>query len=407
MKTNHDYHLTYCTNIHPGENWEEVFTALKANLPPVKEKVSPTHPFGIGLRLSDLASRQLLQKNHLAVLKSWLIDQNFYVFTMNGFPYGDFHRRKVKDLVHKPDWTTTERRDYSLRLFNILSELLPEGMEGGISTSPLSYKPWFKHNLSKRKTVLRKASVSLAQVVAELIRIKIATGKMLHLDIEPEPDGLIENTNDILTYFSEWLLPIGVDHLCNSLALSTLQAEEAIKSHIQLCYDVCHFAVVYEHPERVFQELAQAGIRIGKIQISAALKADFPRKMEDKHGLHDAFSTFNESTYLHQVIARDEQNNFMHYSDLTEALQNFYQPGTLEWRTHFHVPIFLNKYHKLQSTQEDILTVLNLLKSNKITNHLEVETYTWTVLPQELQTELIPSIVRELQWVKKNMKKTP
>ncbi len=142
MRISQDAHLTYCSNIHPGESWNEVFKALKDHLPAVKKQVSPDQPMGIGLRLSNLASLELKEAG-TTTFKEWMRNHGFYVFTMNGFPYGGFHRQRVKDQVHWPDWTKSERLDYTIRLFGQLEDLLPEGQEGGISTSPLSYKYWW------------------------------------------------------------------------------------------------------------------------------------------------------------------------------------------------------------------------------------------------------------------------
>ena len=137
-------HLTYCTNIHAGENWPDHFAAIEEYFPSIKKKISPDNAMGIGLRLSNEASIELIKKENISDFKKWLADQDAYVFTMNGFPYGGFHHTIVKDQVHTPDWTTDERVDYTIRLFHILSALLPEDMDGGVSTSPLSYKPWYK-----------------------------------------------------------------------------------------------------------------------------------------------------------------------------------------------------------------------------------------------------------------------
>ena len=139
MLTNNG-HLTYCTNIHTGENWQDHFTEIKKYFPSIKNELSPDKPMGIGLRLSNIASEELSQGDNLTIFQQWLSQNNAYVFTMNGFPYGGFHNVIVKDQVHAPDWTTTDRVDYTIRLFDILNKLLPAKMEGGISTSPLSYK---------------------------------------------------------------------------------------------------------------------------------------------------------------------------------------------------------------------------------------------------------------------------
>ena len=149
MHLSNNAHLSYCTNIHPGQSWEAVFESLKEHVLPLKAALSPTAPFGIGLRLSHRASQELGLGAEMDRFRRWLAQHDCYVFTMNGFPYGGFHGERVKDDVHKPDWTSRERVDYTLLLFEQLEALLPEGMEGSISTSPLSYKPWFKDQPGK------------------------------------------------------------------------------------------------------------------------------------------------------------------------------------------------------------------------------------------------------------------
>ena len=142
MEVGREFHLTYCTNIHPGESWSDVKKSLNQYLLEVKANVSPDHPFGVGLRLSNQAALELLESDQLDQFKNWLQKNGLYVFTLNGFPYGSFHGSVVKDNVHKPDWTTDERVEYTKQLFQILSSLVPDYTDGGISTSPLSYKHW-------------------------------------------------------------------------------------------------------------------------------------------------------------------------------------------------------------------------------------------------------------------------
>lgn len=388
-------HLTYCTNIHAGENWADHFTALKLNFPEIKKQLSPNAPMGIGLRLSNIASIEILKDNNLPEFKEWLQLNNAYVFTMNGFPYGGFHNTIVKDHVHAPDWTTNDRLDYTLRLFNILASLLPKDMEGGISTSPLSYKHWFKSDaeLSRAKF---EATENILRAVAELNKIKQKTGITLHLDIEPEPDGILETGKEFIEWFENNLLPQGVSYFKNELNIPAAQVENLIKDHVNLCYDVCHFAIGYEPHEAVINELAKKGIKVGKIQISAALKASFDAA--SRQAILTEFDKFNESTYLHQVIARLADGSLLRYPDLPEALAA--TDNAKEWRAHFHVPVFSQDFGLLQSTQSDIIKVLHIQGQNPFTNHLEVETYTWEVLPDALKIPLNQSIIRELEWVK-------
>ena len=401
----HDFHLSYCSNIHPGESWDATFENLKIYIPEVKNRLKHKGPFGIGLRLSNEASLVLEKPDKLKEFLDWLKKTNAYVFTMNCFPYGGFHRTKVKEKVHAPDWTTPERRDYTLRCFRILAQLLPEGIDGGISTSPISYRHWFSTE-KKKMAAMETATQYLLEVVEELSKIYQETGKMLHLDIEPEPDGILENSDELVWLFDQWLIPNGRQVLPEKLQVSAEESENLIKTYIQACYDVCHFAIVYEAPADTFAKFAKAGIKIGKIQISAALKASLPETPNARFSLGKRLQEFAESTYLHQVVARQDAGTYTSYSDLPQALEELPQSTEKEWRIHFHVPVFLENYGTFQSTQEEISIVLKEILSNpNITEHLEVETYTWEVLPADTHLTLGESIARELSWVIGEMRK--
>lgn len=396
-------HLSYCTNIHAGESWAEHFEALKQHFPAIKKGVSPGQSMGIGLRLSNSASRDILQADQLQIFKKWLSENDAYVFTMNGFPYGDFHHAVVKDQVHAPDWTKHERLNYTLRLFDILAELLPEGLEGGISTSPLSYKYWFPNKQLVEKAMLN-ATHNILSIAEHLYRIKEKRGISLHLDIEPEPDGLLETGPEFIHWFENYLLPLAKAVLPSRLQITEEDAIACIREHICLCYDVCHFAIGYEPMNDILAELSVKGIRVGKIQISAALKAGIPVDNDSRKEISDAFSQYQEPTYLHQVVARKSDHSLIRYRDLPDALKDIANKDVEEWRAHFHVPVFAEDLGLLLSTRSDITEILKRYKSDPFTDHLEVETYTWEVLPEALKLPIDQSIIRELNWVKAELK---
>ena len=391
-------HLTYCTNIHSGENWKDHFNEIKKYLPGIKKEISPDNPMGIGLRLSNVASIELLEEENMDVFRQWLYENNAYVFTMNGFPYGSFHDTRVKDQVHAPDWTTNERVEYTIRLFQILKELLPAGTEGSISTSPLSYKHWFKQG-DALKNARELCTDNMILVAENLIKIHQSTGKFMHLDIEPEPDGILETGKEFIHWFKHDLLTDGAKKIAAKFNVSISQAEELLKEHIRLCYDVCHFAIGYEPHEEIIGEVLKSGIKIGKLQISAALKGAMNKDILLRQNIKESFSKYNEPTYLHQVVAKKNNDELLRYPDLPEALSDYDNPEVNEWRAHFHVPIFEEDFGSLQSTQKDIEEVLRLQKDKNFTSHLEVETYTWEVLPGLLKLPLQESVIRELQWV--------
>ncbi len=397
MKIKNTFHLSYCTNIHPGSNWESTFSSLKTYVPHIKTAVSPNSSFGLGLRLSNKASEELNKGNNFSEFQSWLTENNVYVFTMNGFPYGNFHDERVKDNVHAPDWTTKERLEYTKRLFEQLAQLLPEGMSGGISTSPISYKYWHESEEKKQKA-FETGAKHLAEVALQLLEIEDRTGKYLHLDIEPEPDGLLENSDEVIEFFSRYLIPIATKIFKEKSTESVDEIESTIKRYITVCYDICHFSLAYEEPEDTFKKFADVGLLIGKIQVSAALKILYNEA--DAKEIWDSLTRFNEPTYLHQVT---EQINgkVKTYNDLPIVLEA--RKDFTELRAHFHVPIFLEQFGKLYSTQDHILKVVEYLKTNPVSEHLEIETYTWDVLPKELKRDLSESIIREIDWLKERL----
>lgn len=391
------FHLTYCSNIHPGESWAEVLANLKTYIPALKQRLAQSNSFGIGLRLSDLAARELLADEQLSRFQAWLHHEDLYVFTLNGFPYGGFHHRVVKDRVYAPDWSKSERLDYTLRLINILATLLPEGMEGSISTLPLSYKPWWTDSIALNN-VYQTSTLHLAQLTAAMVKLQQTTGKLLHLALEPEPDGLIENTSEVIAFFQHWLLPVGGAWLANYLGISQGSAAAYLQEHVRVCYDTCHFAVEYESPQSTLAQLQANGIKIGKVQLSAALQIQIPSELAERQSIASQLQPFAESTYLHQVIERYPSGTLHHYPDLITALPNFDRTMAEEWRIHFHVPIFMEQYQVFQSTQKDLATLLTLLQSD-VCQHLEIETYTWDVLPPAMKLDLLTSIQREYEWV--------
>jgi hypothetical protein len=387
------FDLTYCTNIHSGESWPEVMQDLNNFVLPLKVKLSPRQPFGIGLRLSRTAADQLSKPEPLVNFKKWLSSHQLYVMTINGFPYGAFHNARVKEDAYHPDWTKVERRDYTEELINILSYIMEPGTEAGISTSPLSYKPWLTPDTLEM--TFKQCSLQLAYLIKIMAEIFNKEKKLIHIDIEPEPDCLIETMDELIKFYNTWLLPTATEYLTQQLHIPKARAEKMVRRHIQACYDICHASVEFEQPSHVFAALKSARINIGKIQVSAAIRC----MAKTKQQLLETLKPFNDNTYLHQVIEQDNQGHLCHFTDLPSALSLIETEEMHELRIHFHVPVFLSRYENLNSTQNDIVSVLRLLQKNKATKHLEIETYTWDVLPSSLKLDLVPSIEREYQWV--------
>ncbi len=379
--------------------------SLGTYLPAVRFALSPEGPFGVGLRLSAQAAQSLDDPERLAEFRAFLAAERCYVFTINGFPYGVFYRARVKEEVYLPDWKDEERLRYSNQLARILAQLLPdeEGLEGSVSTVPGA----FKGEVNGREDERTMARLMLRHV-GELHRIRQRTGKTIALALEPEPCCHLETTAEAVAFFRDFLFsPALLDELGADLGVTAAEAGEAARLHLGLCYDACHMAVEFEEMAASLAAIRVAGIKICKFQISSALKLSFQR---GDGRAREHLAPFAESTYLHQVVEKS-RGGLSRFTDLPEGLaleqraEGAKQAGEpVEWRVHFHVPIFLEEMRNFQTTQSHLVELLECIKAEHPSSYLEVETYTWDVLPPEYRKlELPAAITRELKWVKERM----
>jgi hypothetical protein len=324
--------------------------------------------------------------------------EGLYLFAINGFPYGSFHHSVVKDKVYAPDWQQQERLSYTLNLIKILEELLPQDIDGGISTSPISYKYW-ERSQDEEKKLIETACRQLAEAAYRMHNIQKDTGKEIHLDIEPEPDCLIENSDETVHFFKNHLWTAGRDYLLKEKGVESDEAVNILKNHIRVCYDTCHFAVEFEEPEDAIQKITEAGIRIGRAQLSAALKVELGSEADARNTIRNKLEKFVESTYLHQVVEKNNESALIQFRDLDLALPHIENEKASEWRIHFHVPIFTGQMGELDSTQDHLKKAFNPLFKYTDCKHFEIETYTWEVLPDHLKVDITDSIEREFRWV--------
>jgi sugar phosphate isomerase/epimerase len=389
LRTLNDAQLTYCTNVHPGETLPAVRALLKNHVLGVKQAVAPEQAFGVGLRLAAAAADALDDAAELARFKAELEADGLYCFTLNGFPYGAFHATRVKERVYLPDWQAPERLRYTQVLARVLGELLPLGVNGSISTVPGCFKP----NLNGAESE-RVMAAAMIDVVAMLVDIARSRGRHIALALEPEPECFLETTEETLKFFETHLFSREArQRLVDVADVDPTDAERTLRRHIGVCLDTCHASVEFESPLDVWRKLQAAGIAVPKVQISAGLKLA-PATPEAL----DALRAFSDGVYLHQTVVKS-QGRLTRYTDLPEALAEAQVLGA-EWRVHFHVPIFLRELGLFESTQADLLPLLTELATVRDCPHLEVETYTWDVLPEQFRNEPIEvAIARELRFV--------
>jgi len=405
VELNHGLHLAYCTNIHRGETWRETLESLNKSALAVRERVCPAEPFAIGLRLSRQAALELSDPKALVEFQRWLENNACYVFTINGFPYGRFHGTRVKEQVYAPDWTSPDRLAYTNLLFDLLAEILPPGIQGSVSTLPGSFKEFVaasrqsaaNPNEHKRAALCRDAATeirdNLWRSVEHIARVSEKSKRQLHLGLEPEPLGLLENSQETIAFFNQ----LRDEH----------QKDPRLDEFLGVNYDTCHFAIEFEEPRPAITALKKAGIKISKLHLSSALKT---RPTPEARA---ALKHFADDVYLHQVIARDENGTLKRHRDLPDALaaENS-QLSTLnsqlaeEWRIHFHVPLHAPAVKPFENTNDHLLGVLDLLAENpQLCSHLEMETYTWEVLPPELKSRsVVEQLVSEYDWTLARLK---
>jgi len=388
-------HLTYCTNIHAGQSWQDIRASLDEYVPAIKSTVAQSQPMGIGLRLSGEAAAVARQPEALASFRDQLSVLGAYVFTINAFPFGPFHGVRVKEDVYLPDWRDRERVAFTANSAAVLAGILPDGIEGSISTVPGAFKP----NGRSSEAVAAMAR-NLMMAVADLVDLKRRTGKHIALALEPEPCCFLETTDESIAFFEGALLePETLDMLGGITGVGRSEAEILLRRHLGICYDVCHGSVEYEDTVAALDRLLAAGIAIPKIQLSAAMRIPAMTK-----GLIDAVMRYNDGVYLHQSIVRSGDNLSRHV-DLPDAVTAFGEgQADGEWRIHCHVPVFLADLGEISSTRSDLVATLAALRQRTRSSHLEVETYTWDVLPDNIRTgSKSADIAREIAFCRQEL----
>lgn len=366
-------HLTYGLSIHPDETLAQLEDSIRRHACAVRDRVGAGRPFGLGLRISDAVSRELDTGNALARLKELLEENGLYVFTFNAFPFGRFRGGPVKEQVYAPDWRTEERVAYTLRLADQLAALLPEGLAGSISTVPGSFKAWIG---GEADTELIAAN--LARIAEHLAALRDRAGREIHLGLEPEPGCLWETPDELIRFTKDrlWVGRPGADSL---------------RRHVGVCLDTCHVALCFEDPAAALRKYREAGVRVSKIQLSAALEADGAGVKE--------LARFAEPVYLHQAAARWTDGRVRTWPDLTAALAEL--PGLPERalvRVHFHVPLHFEGGAGLRSTAETMTPGFFRAVRAGVAEHLEIETYSFDALPGGPK-DAVESVAAEFRWV--------
>lgn len=399
--------IGYCGNVHPALTVDQVLDNVQSHAATVRRLCYPDQNLPFGIWISKTALDQLRGKDNVRRLSDALQQHHVTPFTINGFPFGDFHQPVVKRTVYQPDWSTDERLKYTLELAELHDQLLPSGQLSTISTLPLgwprkngvaisySQKSLPLHQKADRDFLTNCAS-QLRSCALALDELKVRTGRQCMICIEPEPGCVLDTAADVCEFFREYLLS-GND-------------AQTMRTHIGVCHDICHSAVMFEGQSNAIEAYASNGIAVGKVQVSSAVEANFENltateKIESLRTLAE----FSEPKYLHQTcIKLDGDTTF--FPDLAEAIAAHPNPDGV-WRIHFHVPVFASSLGGIGTTQTSIAECVQALQSQTgdgpqqkrfvFPQHFEIETYAWNVLPTAHRSrELTDDIAEEISWFK-------
>ncbi len=387
-------HLAYSTLVHPGDTWEEMRASLTDHLPEVKRRVGPDAPFGVSLRLSGAAAATLAaDAAERAWLREFLADEDLYVFTVNAFPQGPFKGRRVMEDVYEPDWSTEERVAYTRDVADVLADITPAGIEPTIQTMPLAFRP-----KAGDPAYVDRFTRNLLRVVAHLVDLERRTGRRVKLAVEPEPFCFLETIEETAAYFSGRLYArSGAAVVAAEAGIPLSEAYGALRRHLGVVFDICHQAVEFDDIPASLALLAEHGVPVFKLQAAAALWV--PRVTEETVA---ELERFTDTIYLSQT-SELRDGRITRHLNLSDAIAAWRADpgGEREWRTHFHVPVFLDDLGPFRTTRFAIEQALDAHLADPQSTHLEIETYTWDVLPAHLKDgDIDDYVTRELTWLR-------
>ncbi len=386
----------YCTNVHAGTDIESIRENLLRYAVPARIEAGIAD-LGIGLWLPASAAEQLAGDTER--FATFLRQQRLVPFTINGFPYDNFHQDVVKHAVYRPTWKDPARLRYTQQLADILAALLPEDQPvGSISTLPIGWpeKAGSEKPDAEDGTIVEAAGKHFRELAEYLKKLESRTGRRIVVAIEPEPGCILDTTDDVIAFFGDQLS--GTEH----------------RRYLTVCHDICHSAVMMEPQAEVLSRFSAAGIAIGKVQVSSAVVADWQSMaIGRRREAIEQLKHFAEDRYLHQTMRLTATGQKMLSEDLPELIGRTAKDGDPvwgddRWVVHFHVPVFLERFGHLTTSHAEVLDCLRTLAdpSNGIdfTGHLEIETYAWSVLPEAMRKRgLAEDIAGELTWLRRSI----
>ena len=385
--------LAYATNVHRGETLADVYGFLEKFTVPVKELVFGRRTGGVELRLGIGAARELRKPAARKAFKAFLAEKRLVVFSINAFPLLDFHAKRVKEQVYLPSWAERQRVEWTNVIAEIFADLLPEGLDGSISTLAGGFRP-----STTDESSLRKIAANYVATVEELARIEAKTGKTIVLAVEPEPDTTFETARELVSFF-EWHMIPAARSAWMADGLTSSDCEARLRKFFTVNYDTCHFSVLFQDPVDSLRQFWRAGIEVGKMHVTSALALKGPERSPEKYV---ELRRMDEPRYFHQFCGRSAEGKVvwrgLDLPDLPAKLTAKNHPRVEEIRSHYHVPIHLLRWQRLSTTRDETKkAVLEVLRARRC-SHLVIETYTWPLFDKE--ENLVQGIANEFEWLR-------
>lgn len=376
--------FSYCMNVHPADTLEDLIKNLKELAYPIAQKTKHIYEMGVELHLNHIVAEEAMQK--IDYLKSNLEKLNLKVFSVNNYPLIDFHQKIVKDKVYLPSWAHTERTKATITCAKVLAQLIATNQSASISTLAGAYR--YHDGFSQIDVICQ----NYLDAFEEIKKINQTYKVNISLALEPEPDTTLDSIQSIIQFFE-----IDLKKASDKRKLNFSQ----VKSIIGLNLDACHASVIFEKPADALRILHSKGIQTFKFHITNAPILRPPYTTEKII----AFKKLNEPKYLHQTFAlkNKQVTKFKDLSDFNFENCNDYE----EIRTHFHVPLNLQSFSSLNTSNEEVIDLLKAAISIPCGQNFVAETYTW---PQHLESisaknfNLINGIADEVNWLMQTYK---
>ncbi len=384
-----DLRLAYCLNLHGADDFAGVLRGMDAITLPLRDRLAGDGLFGVGMYFPAAIATHLDSAQGAAdraQLRAYLQRERLDPFTFNAFPFGGFHADGLKQSVFAPTWFEDERLQYTLAVGRLAAELNgPHAGHVSISTHPGRFGPW-------EGAQFAEACARLEQVVMAFAEIESQGGARLRLALEAEPRAVAGDMASL-------------GELLNSIreALEPRVGAERIAAHLGACLDTCHASVEFESAAQAVSSVSV--LPLGKVQVSSAIRLRDPGSQPLAR--RELFA-LDEPRYLHQTTGM-RGTEFLRATDLPEVEAACADPNSAwltcdEWRTHFHVPIDLQRLegNGLETTRDHALeTLQELLAHPELWGapqlHVEIETYTWDILPKSAGggADLVQGLERE------------